>query len=282
MSRDPLGFEAGDANFYRYVRNDPINYVDPSGLWRIQRRNGHVARAISENGNSIDTLARRIGLDEKEWKLWLTGWTAEKTQVLLQNGLTKFVSELKTNDKLDGGCGFFIPNSISMIWTGDLRAFGRWTRSWSQDRDYLQDRGFHVNEYIFGRKSSPTTEAVLDNIGEEARAGELHGLFIMGHGSPSGFGGKKGFLYSEVMGQLTYGLGLVIINACNGGWSRFDKDVGGVRGATIDAGGRDLVVLARNNARNSRAAATLGREAHLPPGGSHARSKTSPVDLGPG
>jgi hypothetical protein len=29
---DPLGFAAGDANLYRYVGNDPINDVDPSGL----------------------------------------------------------------------------------------------------------------------------------------------------------------------------------------------------------------------------------------------------------
>lgn len=31
-SRDPVGFAAGDANLYRYVQNDPINSVDPSGL----------------------------------------------------------------------------------------------------------------------------------------------------------------------------------------------------------------------------------------------------------
>lgn len=28
----PLGFRAGDANLYRYVGNDPVNGVDPSGL----------------------------------------------------------------------------------------------------------------------------------------------------------------------------------------------------------------------------------------------------------
>jgi hypothetical protein len=31
LSRDPIGFEAKDANLYRYVLNSPVNKVDPSG-----------------------------------------------------------------------------------------------------------------------------------------------------------------------------------------------------------------------------------------------------------
>ncbi|MDV3349818.1 RHS repeat-associated core domain-containing protein [Leptothoe sp. LEGE 181152] len=31
ISEDPLGFDAGDANLYRYVFNSPTNYTDPSG-----------------------------------------------------------------------------------------------------------------------------------------------------------------------------------------------------------------------------------------------------------
>ncbi|MEX1027029.1 MAG: RHS repeat-associated core domain-containing protein, partial [Candidatus Paceibacterota bacterium] len=31
-SKDPIGFDAGDANLYRYVGNNPVNEVDPSGL----------------------------------------------------------------------------------------------------------------------------------------------------------------------------------------------------------------------------------------------------------
>jgi RHS repeat-associated protein len=32
ITPDPIGFLAGDTNFYRYVGNDPVNFVDPSGL----------------------------------------------------------------------------------------------------------------------------------------------------------------------------------------------------------------------------------------------------------
>ncbi len=32
LNEDPSGFTAGDMNLYRYVGNNPVNYVDPSGL----------------------------------------------------------------------------------------------------------------------------------------------------------------------------------------------------------------------------------------------------------
>lgn len=34
MSEDPVGFAAGDTNQYRYCGGDPVNWVDPSGLFR--------------------------------------------------------------------------------------------------------------------------------------------------------------------------------------------------------------------------------------------------------
>jgi RHS repeat-associated protein len=37
ISEDPIGFEGGDVNFYAYVKNDPINYTDPSGLHIVCR-----------------------------------------------------------------------------------------------------------------------------------------------------------------------------------------------------------------------------------------------------
>jgi hypothetical protein len=33
MSQDPIGFNAGDANLYRYVGNGPTTKIDPTGLW---------------------------------------------------------------------------------------------------------------------------------------------------------------------------------------------------------------------------------------------------------
>ena len=38
LSRDPLGFESGDWNLYRYIENSPLNHVDPSGLAAMMRQ----------------------------------------------------------------------------------------------------------------------------------------------------------------------------------------------------------------------------------------------------
>jgi len=36
LSRDPIGFAAGDANLYRYVGNDSTNWIDPGGVDRFE------------------------------------------------------------------------------------------------------------------------------------------------------------------------------------------------------------------------------------------------------
>jgi RHS repeat-associated protein len=42
MSQDPLGSNAGDTNYYRYVGNNPIYNTDPSGLIQQQAANSHI------------------------------------------------------------------------------------------------------------------------------------------------------------------------------------------------------------------------------------------------
>jgi hypothetical protein len=35
ISEDPIAFSGGDVNFYSYVNNNPITYIDPVGLFKI-------------------------------------------------------------------------------------------------------------------------------------------------------------------------------------------------------------------------------------------------------
>jgi RHS repeat-associated protein len=40
LQRDPIGFDGGDANLFRYCGDDPVNWMDDSGLRSIPARPG--------------------------------------------------------------------------------------------------------------------------------------------------------------------------------------------------------------------------------------------------
>ena len=45
-TKDLIGFAGGDMNLYRYVWNEPLNYIDPYGLWGI----GPQVTGVAEEG----------------------------------------------------------------------------------------------------------------------------------------------------------------------------------------------------------------------------------------
>ncbi len=52
-AKDPLGFGGGDSNVYVYVGSDPVNSVDPSGLWSLN--------PWKWSNNTLDTIANASG-----------------------------------------------------------------------------------------------------------------------------------------------------------------------------------------------------------------------------
>ena len=52
-TKDPIGFAGGDTNLYGYVMNDPINFVDPTGLSDQDVRN-----IRKQFGQSVDRMSR--------------------------------------------------------------------------------------------------------------------------------------------------------------------------------------------------------------------------------
>ena len=40
LSQDPIGLQGGDTNFFRYVKNNPVNRIDPLGLMQLHGDEG--------------------------------------------------------------------------------------------------------------------------------------------------------------------------------------------------------------------------------------------------
>ena len=53
VSEDPIGFEGGDVNLYAYVQNNPVNRVDPTGLYWF-RQSWHTEYVVGRRGSLVE------------------------------------------------------------------------------------------------------------------------------------------------------------------------------------------------------------------------------------
>ncbi|MBI4619432.1 MAG: RHS repeat-associated core domain-containing protein, partial [Desulfobacterales bacterium] len=87
ISEDPIGFEGGDVNLMVYVGANPVNEIDPSGLFpiidsnkpgeKIPRGLRDNARAIKELENTLKGIKRFNKFTEWIEKKILTGGVAK-------------------------------------------------------------------------------------------------------------------------------------------------------------------------------------------------------------
>jgi RHS repeat-associated protein len=183
ISQDPIGFEAGDANLYRYVGNGPTNASDPYGLWEVTRSGGRKATAVAEAGDTIRELARDIGLDAHEYKEWLS----------IPSGSERDLPGL--DESLEHpNCDFEIPNSVVTVWAGEGGLAGRLFVSWRKEENYLRSLGFRVRPVSYGHPNAQlgpvavTSDVVYSVIEDSSSSKELHGIYGWGHGAIGYFG----------------------------------------------------------------------------------------------
>lgn len=63
MSKDPIGFNGGDTNLYGYVLQDPVNFVDPSGLLTPNAAPPRTIMPTGQNLTNMQCLESCLGGD---------------------------------------------------------------------------------------------------------------------------------------------------------------------------------------------------------------------------
>jgi len=210
---------AGDPNLYGFVEDNPTNYLDPWGFWRIYRDNDSpLANVWSDRGDTIQMLADEIGLNHTEWRHWLTISESMNEHGVLALPRRKIpISKLTSATKLCPDEGFEIPNTIVSVWCGDLGALGgRRVGGWHSGNSQLEDLGFYVKKEGIEHLRGP--------INSLSSVKALQGIFVVGHGSAQGFGfnnkiwsgyhGTK-VTYSEFDNWTHYKIGVGIVFACS-------------------------------------------------------------------
>jgi RHS repeat-associated protein len=167
-SEDSAG-EDGGLNLYAYAKNDAIGAVDALGLWKVERAHLAQASATAEEGDTIATLARTIGLEPADWRQWLAS-----DRLLTPNR--------SASTPVCAGEQVRIPNTVLAYWGGELGAFGQWWVMWQQDQNTLRRRGFAV----LGMAGHLASE-LESRISREESARLLHGIIAWGHGEPGAY-----------------------------------------------------------------------------------------------
>lgn len=238
VEQDKAGFADG-SNFYRYVSDSPIDNLDPLGLWKIERKGSSLAKATAEEGDTIESLAKAIGLDASQSGAWLT---VGANGVKLSNG-TQAKGNIDPKAKICPNESVSVPNQIIYAWIGALEGFGQAATGWDNDIRYLKDRGFQIAnvEYVPG-KPNPAgyKNSLLNSLKTGTEKKELHGLVVAGHGAQTMVQSDDRLVnisYQEMGTILRYKLAFIILNVCAGDWSNSDKGFSGPAGSL---GGRDL------------------------------------------
>lgn len=199
---------------YAPVSARPVRIYAP-GNWRVARDpSSALAVAETREGETVGGLAAQLGLDPAKWRFWLTVYAHE---IVVAGGARLPSASLTPDLPLAAGQTFAVPNTITAVWAGDLGAAGRALVDWDRDLQYLAYRGFRVARH--DRDQGDAAFVELYNRLGAAKA--LHGIFVTSHGCPASFGdGGDGFGVRYDSLRAGYGLGFVLVNACDGASAR--------------------------------------------------------------
>ena len=138
LSEDPTSFDAGDMNLYRYVGNNPMVYVDPSGMKSSQRFQGFA----DVNAPKMDTLASQGQRFLSDGRLGSPGSLGQTSYGANTDQYALRPASPRVESQSDGGwlssIGDMVSSAAGAVWDGIVRAdqfAGQlnavvWTQTW--------------------------------------------------------------------------------------------------------------------------------------------------------
>jgi hypothetical protein len=107
LSEDPIGFEGGDTNLYRYVGNSPTNARDPHGFLQDSRRPPHhpkpPTKPVPPRENDMPGPGSRTNQYEKnseQYEQELARLAREKKAAEVARRRQQYLDELREYERL--------------------------------------------------------------------------------------------------------------------------------------------------------------------------------------
>ena len=186
LQRDPAEYVDG-MNLYEYVASRPLLVGDPMGLWKIYREGLEWANVESEEGDTVDELARMILLDSSEYGLWL--WQDEPDP----DPCCSYPGD--EYEILSDGCMFTVPNTVVIV-KADL---GTESNRWGRFLDIFR-----------------TIRSSLCRISRESRAGGYHVRWLRGPTATEVTGALQDpYLHKFAFGGHGSADGSLVVNRCH-------------------------------------------------------------------
>ena len=213
ISRDPIG-EEGGVNLYTFCENSPVDAFDEFGLWTATSESAGQSRRVYkfEDGDTLESLAKIVGLDSKEWQNWAL---SEKSAVADKTTASKIANASKP------GCYVSVPN----VWiSADLLRGGNWYY------DLFVNQGGTIGRFvgtdIFTSSNYKIVKA--DDIKQLSAAfreskGSIWGIVVFGHGNKDGALGMSSSSLAPTEEGITWTKQDVMIDALSKGGYKISK-----------------------------------------------------------
>ena len=179
------------------TKTDSANFEVLQSCWQVIRVGQPTANAISGQGDTIFNLAKEIGMEALEFRNWLTitGQT-----IRIADGRYISATDLTVGHKLYGGQTFQIPNTMLMAWFGEIGSAGKNYMHWKTNIADMKQLGFDVIEFdndSYAGFSASSVKTLFKNlIATSSNNKQLHGLYMMGHGTTNTIGSQGTNVYT--------------------------------------------------------------------------------------